>query len=97
MGVPRSDSIQGALLKLTSGGKIMQQPSSSGALANILLALCFFSPLITVAIIYWSTLEKVQVLETLWKPALFTLVLFWIWQSSGQCLRNATGAVSDEA
>jgi hypothetical protein len=68
----------------------MHQPSSRGRLEKIVLALCFFSPLMTVGVIYWSTFEGVNVLETLWKPALFTLLLFWIWQSSSRALAEET-------
>jgi hypothetical protein len=68
----------------------MQQSSSHGTLEKILLALCFFSPLMTVGLIYWSTFEGVNVLETLRQPALFTLVLFWVWQSSSRALAEET-------
>jgi hypothetical protein len=65
-------------------------------IGKMLLPLLFFSPLVTVGMIYWSTLEDTKILETLWKPALFTFLLFWVWLSSGQCLRKATETVSDE-
>jgi hypothetical protein len=66
----------------------MYQSSSRRRLEKIVLALCFFSPLMTVGLIYWSTFEGVNVLETLRQPALFTLLLFWIWQSSSRQLTD---------
>lgn len=60
-------------------------------LEKMVLALVFFSPLLTVGILYWSASEgQRNILETLRQPALFTLVLFWVWQSSSRALAKET-------
>jgi hypothetical protein len=58
-------------------------------LEKMVLALVFFSPLITVGVMYWSASEgQSNPLETLRQLALFTLLLFWVWQSSGRRLTD---------
>jgi hypothetical protein len=51
---------------------------------KLLLFGFFFSPLFTVALIVWVSSKGQVKLESLAQPLLFTLCLFWVWQSASQ-------------
>ncbi len=56
-------------------------------LEKTVLPLFFFSPFITVSVIYGVTSgAHVHVLGATGQPLFFTLLLFWIWQNSSQRL-----------
>ncbi len=53
---------------------------------KFLLLLCFFSPLLTVALIYWDVSGGEKTLEPILQGVLGTAALFWIWFSASQRL-----------
>jgi hypothetical protein len=56
---------------------------------KLLLLACFFSPLLTVGIIYWRAAGgELKNLEALAQPFVSTVLLFWIWQSAGSRLSH---------
>jgi lipopolysaccharide export LptBFGC system permease protein LptF len=51
---------------------------------KLLLLACFFSPLLTMGAIYWTT--SGGNLEPMIQPSILSALLFWVWHSAGSRL-----------